>query len=103
MAEVTARHSSYRVGLSFAFGELTTDQIGRPRAANSRLRSAACVVEPTRGGRKRRAPFQRKKLEEDMIGDSPVGISGIAYVCIGLVMAHLSEDIGRLLSWIGLS
>jgi len=42
-----------------------------------------------------------KHLEEGMIADSAFEVAGIVYVCIGLVTAHLSEEIARLLSWFG--
>jgi hypothetical protein len=44
-----------------------------------------------------------KNLEERMIGDSPLEVAGIVYVCIGLVMAHLSEEVAWLLSRFGLT
>jgi outer membrane murein-binding lipoprotein Lpp len=44
-----------------------------------------------------------KKLEEGVIGDSPLELAGVVYVCLGLVMAHLSDEVARVLSWLGLS
>ena len=34
-----------------------------------------------------------KKLKENIIGDSALEVPGILYVCLGLIMAHLSEEI----------
>jgi len=44
-----------------------------------------------------------KKLEESMIADSPLEVAGIAYVCLGLVMAHLAEEVADFLPHLGLN
>ena len=44
-----------------------------------------------------------EKAEEGMIGDSAWEVGGIIYVCLGLLMAHLSEEISVLLVWCGLT
>lgn len=44
-----------------------------------------------------------KKLEESMIGDSPFELAGAIYVCLGLLMAHLSEEVALGLTWLGLN
>lgn len=44
-----------------------------------------------------------KKVEEGLIGDSALELAGVVYVCLGLLMAHLSEEVAHLLSWFGLS
>jgi hypothetical protein len=44
-----------------------------------------------------------KKLEEGMVGDSPFELAGVFYVCLGLAMAHLSEEVALGLGWLGLT
>jgi outer membrane murein-binding lipoprotein Lpp len=44
-----------------------------------------------------------KKVEEGMIGDSALEVAGIVYVCLGLIMAHLSDEVAQVLSWFGLT
>jgi hypothetical protein len=44
-----------------------------------------------------------KKVEEGLIGDSPLELAGVFYVCLGLLMAHLSEEVAHFLTWFGLS
>lgn len=44
-----------------------------------------------------------KKLEEGMIGDSTFEVAGVVYVCLGLIMAHLSEEIALGLKFIGVT
>jgi hypothetical protein len=44
-----------------------------------------------------------KQVEEGMIGDSAWEVAGIVYVCLGLIMAHLSEEVALCLGWLGLT
>lgn len=44
-----------------------------------------------------------KKLEEGMIGDSPLEVAGVSYLFIGLFMTNLSAEVAKLLVWLGLS
>jgi hypothetical protein len=44
-----------------------------------------------------------KKLEESMVGDSPLDLAGVAYVLLGLAMAHLSEEVALVFGWLGLT
>jgi hypothetical protein len=41
-----------------------------------------------------------KNLKEHIIGDSAWEVAGISYVCLGLIMAHLSDEVASGLSWL---
>ena len=42
-----------------------------------------------------------KKLEESMIGDSPLELAGVFYLYLGLIMVHLSTEVAMGLDWLG--
>ena len=41
------------------------------------------------------------RLEESMIGDTPLELAGIAYLYLGLAMTHLSPEVAGVLKWFG--
>lgn len=43
------------------------------------------------------------KLEESMIGESPLELAGVAYLYLGLAMTHLSPEVANVLKWVGLT